>query len=165
MKRVGELLGLLTLVGGLTWVLLNLQGPHQVLDATVGTVLALGGLVLLMPHRIRLPAPLTSGAVVLAALVGTAAGLAVGAASTCCTFAYVMQRGWPFKWMSRGGLADDAATAQRLADSAGWHVDAISLAADLLVFAYAGLVIVAVAVLIRRTAADRHGRRVKETAS
>jgi hypothetical protein len=164
MKRVGELVGAFTLVGGLTWVLLNLHGPHQALDVAVGTVLVLAGLVLLMPHRIRLPGTLTTGVVALAALVGTGAGLAAGAASACCTFAYLVQRGWPFKWLSRGGLADDAATARRLADSAGWHVDAISLAADLLVFAYAGMVIVAVAVLIRRTAADRDARRVEGAA-
>jgi hypothetical protein len=164
MKRVGELLGALTLVSGLTWMLLNLRGPHQVLDVSVGTVLALGGLVLLMPHRIRLPGALTAGATALVALVGTAAGLVAEAAATCCTFAYVVQRGWPFKWISRGGLADDAATARRLADSADWHVDAISLAADLVVFAYAGMVIVAVVVLIRRRAGDRDGQRVEGAA-
>jgi len=164
MKRVGELLGALTLVVGLTWVLLNVRGPHQALDVSVGSVLALGGLVLLMPHRIRLPAALTAGTTALVALVGTAAGLIAGAAATCCTFAYVMQRGWPFKWLSRGGLADDEATARRLADSAGWHVDAISLAADLLVFAYAGIVLVAVVVLVRRRAGDRDERRVKSAA-
>src|SRR3954468_4949671 len=98
MKRVGELLGALTLVGGLTWLLLNLHGPHQWLDGTVGAVLAAGGLVLLMPHRLRLPGLLTAAAATLAALVGAAAGLLAATASTCCTYAYVVQRGWPFGW-------------------------------------------------------------------
>jgi hypothetical protein len=164
MKRVGELFGALTLVGGLTWLLLNLHGPHEWLDATVGAVLAAGGLVLLMPHRIRLPGPLTVGAATVAALAGTAAGLAAAAGSTCCMFAYVVQRGWPFGWASRGGVADDPDTARRLAGSTGWHVDAISLAADLLVFGYAGMVLVAVAVLIRRRTAGHDARRVEPAA-
>jgi hypothetical protein len=164
MKKVGELLGALTLVGGLTWMLLNLHGPHRVLDVTVGAVLAAGGLVLLMPHRIRLPGRLTAGGAGVVALAGTAAGLLTGAASTCCAYAYVMQRGWPFPWLNRGGLADDAATARRLADSSGWHVDAISLAADLLVFAYAGMLIVVLVGLVRRTTAERDARRVEGVA-
>jgi len=164
MKRVGELLGALTLVGGLTWMLLNLHGPHRALDGTVGAVLAAGGLVLLMPHRIRLPGLLTTAGAGLAALAGTAAGLVAGAAETCCAYAYVVRRGWPFPWVSRGAVADDPAGARLLADSAGWHVDAISLAADLLVFAYAGMLIVVVVVLARRTRAGRDARRVEGAA-
>ena len=75
--------GLLTLVGavslvcGLTWVLLNLHGPEPFVDLATGVVLALGGLVLLMPHRIRLPGMATGIAAVVAGVGGTAAGIAV----------------------------------------------------------------------------------------
>jgi hypothetical protein len=164
MKKLGELLGALTLVGGLTWALLNLQGPHQLVDMTVGVVLAAGGLVLLMPHRIRLPGRLTLGGAVLVALAGTGAGLLMVTASACCTFAYVVQRGWPFAWLNKGAIADDATAARLGANSAEWHVDAISLGADLLVFAYAGMVIVAVVVLVRRTEGERAERRVEGVA-
>jgi hypothetical protein len=164
MKKLGELFGALTLVGGLTWALLNLHGPHQLVDVSVGVILALGGLVLLMPHRIQLPGRLTLGGAAAVALAGTAAGLLMVAASACCTFAYVVQRGWPFAWLDKGAWADDASTARLVANSAEWHVDAVSLAADLLVFAYAGMVIVAAVVLVRRTAGERAGRRVEGAA-
>jgi hypothetical protein len=158
-KRVWELLGAVTLVGGLTWMLLNLHGPHRVLDVAAGTVLAAGGLVLLMPHRLRLPGALTAGAAALAALVGTAGGLAAGSAQVCCAFAYVVQHGWPFRWLDRGAVAGDAATARRLAHSAAWHVDAVPLVADLAVWAYAGMLIVVAGVLIRRAMGQRAGAR------
>jgi hypothetical protein len=164
MKKLGELLGALTLVGGLTWALLNLHGPHQLVDVAVGVVLAAGGLVLLMPHRIRLPGRLTLGGAAVVALAGTASGLLMVAASACCTFAYVVQRGWPFAWLDKGAIADDATTARLVANTAEWRVDAISLVADLLVFAYAGMVIVAVVVLVRRTAGERDGHRVEGVA-
>jgi hypothetical protein len=162
-EKVWELIGAVTLVGGLTWVLLNLHGPHPVLDVSVGAVLAAGGLVLLMPHRVRLPGAVTAGAAALAALAGGAAGIAAGSVQICCAYAYVVQRGWPFRWLSRGGVAGDPETARRLAQSARWHVDAVSLGADLLVWAYAGMVIVAVAIVCRRAVAARDGRRAATT--
>jgi hypothetical protein len=142
MRKLGELLGALTLVGGLTWVLLNLHGPHGLVDVAVGVVLAAGGLVLLMPHRVQLPGRPTLGGAAVVALAGTATGLLVTAASACCSYAYVVQRGWPFAWLNKGAWGDDAATARLVAASAGWQVDAIALAADLLVFAYAGMLVV-----------------------
>ena len=144
------LLGGFSLVGGLTWILLTMHGASPALDAAVGTVLALGGLVLLMPHRIRLPRRVTSIVVTGAALAGTGAGLAAGRAQECCDFAYAEFRGWPFAWVSRGGVADDPGTAYRLARSAGWSVDLVPLVADVLLWSYVGLLLVVVAVLVRR---------------
>jgi hypothetical protein len=143
-------LGALSLVGGLTWIMLNLHVSTAALDGGIGTVLTLAGLVLLMPHRIRLPRLVTAGAMAGFALVGTAAGLISERSRQCCEFAYVSERGWPFQWASRGGVADDPETAFRLAQSSGWSVDVISLTADLLLWSYVGLLLVVAAVLIRR---------------
>jgi hypothetical protein len=148
------LLGALSLVGGLTWLLLNMQGTHPVLDTAVSLVLAAGGLVLLMPHRITLPRRVTGIATTGAALAGTVAGLAA-TASQASTIAYVVARGWPFHWLHRGGVADDLETARRIALAADWQVDGVALAADLLVWAYAGMLVVVIAVLIRRSARER----------
>jgi hypothetical protein len=52
--------GALTLVGGLTRPRLDLHCPYQVIDITVSTVFAADGPVLVVPHRIRLPGPLTA---------------------------------------------------------------------------------------------------------
>ncbi len=150
-------LGALSLVGGLTWILLNLHVATAALDAAIGTVLAAGGLVLLMPHRIRLPRLVTAVVMTGSALGGTAAGLIVEKSRRCCEFAYVSERGWPFQWIHRGGFADDPETAFRLARSAGWSIDVVSLAVDLLVWSYAGLLLVVIAVVIgrRRTGSSR----------
>ena len=157
----GGLVGALTLVGGLTWLLLNLNGPHPALDALVGVVFAAGGLVLLMPHRIRLPGLVTSAAAAGAGLGGTAVGLVAGSAQLCCAFAYAMARGWPFHWVQRGAVADDPDNARRLALGADWQVDVVGLIGNLVFWAYAGMLIVAAVGLARRTAADRGARRAQ----
>jgi hypothetical protein len=144
------LLGAFSLVGGLLWILLNLHAASARLDALIGTVLAAGGLVLLMPHRIELPRRRTAIVMAATALGGTAAGLSVSKAQLCCMFGYVIDRGWPFTWASKGGVADDSDTAIRLAQSSSWTVDFVSLAADLLLFAYAGMLLVVIVVLVRR---------------
>ncbi|GAB1694434.1 hypothetical protein [Krasilnikovia sp. M28-CT-15] len=149
------LVGACTLVGGLTWLLLNLHSPQPVLDVAVGVVLAAGGLMLLMPHRTRLPVAATAIAAAATGLVGTAAGLAASTSQTCCMWAYVTTRGWPFRWLGRAAAADDPATAERLAGSQSWEVDALSLAANLLVWSYVGLLAAGVVVAVRRTMAAR----------
>lgn len=149
------LLGAATLVGGLTWGLLNIEGPHVVLDLAVAGVLAAGGLVLLMPHRIELPRRATTVAVVLAALAGTGAGALAADERVCCMYAHIEDRGWPFDWAQRGAVAADPETAQRLSQSASWTVDVLSLGANLLLWAYAGMLLVVIAVLVRRGRADR----------
>jgi hypothetical protein len=137
---VRGLLGALTLVGGLTWLLLNMHGTHPVLDTVVSLVLAAGGLVLLMPHRVTLPGRITGLTATGAALAGTVAGLAA-TATQASTLAYVIARGWPFHWLQRGGIADDPEVARRIAMAADWQVDGIALAADILFWAYAGMLI------------------------
>jgi hypothetical protein len=148
-------LGATTLVGGLTWVLLNLHGPRPATDVPAGLVLAAGGLVLLMPHRITLPPFWGLAGPVAAALAGTAGGLASVLARACCAFVFAEARGWPFRWLQRGAVAGDPETARNLGRAARWQVDVPAAAGDLLVWAYAGLLVVVVAVLVRRAAADR----------
>jgi len=151
---LGGLLGGLTLVGGLTWLLVYLPGSHPATDAVVGVMFTAGGLVLLMPHRVQLPGAATAGAAGAAAAVGTVAGLVIGSAQICCAFVYAATRGFPFGWLQRGAFAGDSATARRLALGSTWQVDALGLAGDLVFWAYAGVLIVVIVRLARRTAAD-----------
>ncbi|MCA2218648.1 hypothetical protein [Jidongwangia harbinensis] len=146
----GTALGAVSLVAGLTWTLLYVEGPQPVVDVTVGVVLALGGLVLLMPHRLPLPPLATTAAAAGTALAGTAAGLAAGTTRVCCMYGYVAERGFPLRWQARGAIADDPDTARRLAEDSGWHVDLAALAANLFVWSYVGMLVVALVVLVRR---------------
>jgi hypothetical protein len=129
-RGLGAALGGLSLVGGLTWMLLNLHGPQPVVDLAVGVVLALGGLVLLMPHRTRLPGRRTTLVAAVAGVVGAGAGLIGKAEHLCCMYTYIVERGFPFRWLTRGGIADDPATARTLAAGDGWHVDVAALAVE-----------------------------------
>lgn len=149
-RAVRGLLGALSLVGGLTWILLNLHAPGPVTDMIVGGVLAIGGLVLLMPHRVPLPGVRTLVGVAGAALVGTAAGLLATHSYLAGMWAYIASRGWPFAWIARGGTADDPQTARALAEQSGWQIDAVNLAADLFFWAFVGLLLVTAAQLRRR---------------
>jgi hypothetical protein len=151
------LLGALSLVGGLTWILFTAHGPTAGVDLAVGLVLAGAGLVLLMPHRIRLPRRVTALVMTVSALAGTVGGLAAVRSQECCSFAFVVDRGWPFAWARRGAVADDPETAFRLAQSARWSADLVSVAADLLLWAYAGMLLVVIGVLVRRAVRERRG--------
>ncbi|HEY0532047.1 MAG TPA: hypothetical protein VGD29_10660 [Actinoplanes sp.] len=144
------LLGAGSLVAGFTWMLINLSNPSAIVDTLVGAVLVAGGVILLMPHRIRLPRRATAVVMTLAAIVGTVTGLA-GGRTTWTGYAYIADRGWPFHWAQRGAIADDAETARRLTEGADWHVDLVALAGTLLFFAYVGLVLIVIAVQIRRS--------------
>lgn len=149
-KTLRWLLGAGSLVAGFTWMLINISNPSAIADALAGCVLVAGGVILLMPHRIRLPRRATAVVMTLTALVGTIAGLA-DRRTTTDDFTYVADRGWPFHWVQRAAIADDAETARRLADSADWRVDLIALAGTLLVFAYVGLVLIVIVVQVRRS--------------
>jgi xanthosine utilization system XapX-like protein len=148
------LLGAGSLVAGFTWMLINLSNPSALVDTLVGLVLVAGGLVLLMPHRIRLPRRVTWVVMTAVALVGTVAGLASGRA-TWSGYAYIAERGWPFHWAQRGAIAGDAETARRLTDGADWNLDLVALAGTLLFFAYVGLVLVVIVTLVRRSRRNR----------
>ncbi len=154
-RRAGRLLrwllGAVSLVGGLTWLLLT---PGHLGDLLVGAVFAAAGLVLLMPHRITLPRRATAVAMVLAALAGTGAGAFVAERQVCCRYAYVENRGWPVDWAQRGAVADDPATAERVAGSANWTIGLPSLAGNALFWAYVGMLCVVIVVLVRRGRRD-----------
>jgi hypothetical protein len=149
--------GALTLVAGLTWLLLNLQSPEPAVDVLVGVVLATGGLILLMPHRVQLPRRWTAGTMALTALAGTAAGLVSAAEQECCMFAYATARGFPFRWIGRGAEAVTPEAARNLARAADWRIDAISMTADLLFWAFVGLLAVVAVDATRRSRRDRVG--------
>ncbi len=147
------LLGALSLVCGVTWILVTVHSPSAAVDLTVGAVFAAAGLVLLMPHRIRLPRLVTAIVMAMVAIAGAAAGLARGTVRVG-EYAYIADRGFPVAWVQRGAIAEDAATAERLARSANWTLDLISLATNLLFWAYVGMIFVVVAVLIQRKAQE-----------
>ena len=155
-RRAGRvlrfLLGAVSLVGGLTWILLT---PGHPSDLLVGAVFAAAGLVLLMPHRLPLPRRVTAVVMVVAAPAGTVGGTFVADRQLCCSFAYAENRGWPVYWAQRAAVADDPATAARAAGSANWTVDLPSLAGNALFWAYAGMLLVVIAVLIRRGRRDK----------
>ncbi len=149
---VRGLLGAVSLVGGLTWILLNLGAPRPVTDMIVGVVLATGGLVLLMPHRLPLPGRVTTAATVGAAAVGTLAGSATQSTQLSGMYAYLASRGWPSAWLARGGVGGDPASARQVAEQSGWQIDAVNLAADLYFWGLVGLLLVAATRLARRPA-------------
>ncbi|MFI5496504.1 hypothetical protein [Actinoplanes sp. NPDC051859] len=146
--RIGALIrggaGAVTLVGALTWILLNLPATGRQADLIVGAVLAAGGLVLLMPHRVPLPALPTAATSAGSALVGALAGLLHETTRTGGMWAYVARRGWPYEWLNRGAVADDPQTARALAEQASWQVDAVNLAATVLFWGFAGLLLAAI---------------------
>ena len=144
------LLGAFSLVGGLTWILLTAHGQSAALDLTIGVVAALAGLVLLMPHRIRLPRLITPIVMAMVAIAGAAAGLLHVSERDCCMYAHVVDRGFPFVWVERAGVGADPETAERLARAANWTVDLVSLTANLVLWAYAGMLLLVIAVLVRR---------------
>ncbi|MFI7541042.1 hypothetical protein [Actinoplanes sp. NPDC049599] len=149
---VRGVLGAVSLVGGLTWILLTLGAPRPVADLIVGGVLAGAGLVLLMPHRVPLPGRLTAAVTATTAAAGTLAGALTESTQLGGMYVYVASRGWPSAWLSRGGLGGDPATARQVAEQSGWQIDAVNLAADLYVWALAGVLLVAAAGLARREA-------------
>jgi hypothetical protein len=155
-RRTGRvlryLLGAVSLVGGFTWILLT---PGHPSDLLVGAVFAAAGLVLLMPHRITLPRRVTAVAMVVAALAGTVGGTFVAERQVCCMYAYVENRGWPIDWAQRGAVADDPATAERVAGSSNWTVGLPSLTGNALFWAYAGMLVVVIVVLVRRGRRDK----------
>jgi hypothetical protein len=151
---VRGLIGALSLVGGLTWILLNLSAPRPVTDLIVGGVPAVGGLVLLMPHRVPLPARATAVATVGVAVGGTLAGVLIESTRLGGMWAYLATRGWPSAWLARGGVGGDPAAARQVAEQSGWQIDAVNLAVDLYFWAFVGLLL---------GAAVRGGRRAAPT--
>ena len=126
-----------------------------VLDLSMGVSLRDGPyllfhVVLLMPHRIRLPRFATAVTMTATALVGALAGLTSKTTQTCCTYAEFSERGWPFHWAQRSALGDTANEAHLLVKASTWHVDLVALAGTLLVFAYVGMLLIVVTTLIRR---------------
>ncbi|WP_433792150.1 hypothetical protein [Actinoplanes sp. CA-252034] len=77
-------------------------------------------------------------------LAGTAAGLIVRTITTGGMFGWFEDRGWPFAWLGRGAVADGLDEARRQAVAEGWALDPTRLVVDVIVWAYAGLVLICV---------------------
>jgi hypothetical protein len=63
--------------------------------------------------------------------------------AVCCMTAYSVRHGYPFTFLGRH-------------DGGGWHVDSPQLAADLLFWGYAGLIVLVLVAMARR-AGKHHG--------
>ncbi|MFD1373484.1 hypothetical protein [Actinoplanes sichuanensis] len=148
----------MSLTFGMFWLVMNLT---VAVDRHVFTGLAMagGGLVLLLWRRIRLPVRLVGVVSVVVGAAGTVAGLIVRTVSTGGMFGWFEDRGWPFAWLARGGLADSPDEARRLAVAGGWGVDWTRLAADVVVWAYTGLVLIC---LIGLAVRAQKGRKAPE---
>ncbi|GAA2548690.1 hypothetical protein GCM10010435_17820 [Winogradskya consettensis] len=145
MRALRIFLGAVTLVLGLTWLLLNLTLDGFVRDLIVGVVLAAAGLVLLMPHRVALPLVPTAVITTVVTLVGMAAGLLAVRSQLSGMWAFNTWRGWPYEWLNKGASAEMSDAAQDLAAKASWEVpDFLHVLGDLYFWAMAGLLVAAV---------------------
>ncbi|BBH64736.1 hypothetical protein ACTI_14210 [Actinoplanes sp. OR16] len=149
---IRAVIGATGLLCGGFWLVVNLiSGSPQ--DAAVGVTPVLGGLMVLFWDRLRIRSPWVAPVAVAAGLAGAVAGLAVHRVSTGGMFAWIEYRGWPFEWLSRGGLGDDFDEARRIAEASGWSAEPLRLAVDVVLHSYTSLVlIVGLILLLRRLA-------------
>jgi len=104
-------------------------------------VLLAGGLLLISLDRGAAGAwPLAAGGAVLAG--GTLISALPAHNGACCMSAFAVRHGYPFTFLGRN-------------EGGGWHADTARLVADLLFWAYAGLVVLALVALTRRLAQHR----------
>jgi hypothetical protein len=121
-------------------------------DAAVfSSMLVLGGVILLAQARQR---PQTSRVAWIAAAAVTAAGLAasvlVPVGRSCCDAAWTVALGLPMPWTTGGGDT----WSQAVGDAWTGRWDPVSAVADVLFWAYAGMIVLVVVGLARR--ATRH---------
>jgi hypothetical protein len=143
-------LGALSLVGGLTWLLLNASGSLRGVDVATGVILVASGLVLVLHRHIPWPTRPALPVAGVATVFGATTTLGVHSAALGGMFAYVERRGFPFTWLSRGGVADDPETARQAAAMDAWDVSVLPLLVNMFVWASAGVVIVVLAHWLRR---------------
>ncbi|WP_229075676.1 hypothetical protein [Actinoplanes sp. DH11] len=141
------------LAGGFWLVMTLLSGDPQA--ASTGALPIGGGLVLLCWDRLRLPARRVAAAVAMIIPAGLAAGLAVERTVLGGMFGWFAYRGWPFTWLERGAAADSPAEARRLAEASDWAVEPFRLVVDVVLWAYAGLVLSAGVILLVRALRGR----------
>jgi hypothetical protein len=106
------------------------------------TMLFVGGLVLLsLPWLGRspgLPGYVAGGLVAAAGMV--VSGIMV-TSSQCCLTVFQVRHGWPFAFVARNEATGEAGR---------WHIDSQHLLADLMFWAYVGLMVLVVIALLRR---------------
>ncbi|MBO3740426.1 hypothetical protein [Actinoplanes flavus] len=147
-------IGLMSLLVGGFWLVMSPNGG-DLTDAFMGAVVAAGGLVLLLWHRLGLSGRPVSVAAGAAGVTGTLAGLTVYAGGVCCMFSFSESRGWPLTWLGRGAVADTEDEAIRLARAESWGVYPSDLLVDLVVWAYAGMVLAVLIGLVGRAIRNR----------
>ncbi len=140
------------MIAGLTTRLAELiseePAPRFVLAASVA---AAGGAALVFLPRLRLrPTPMGVVVTLVTALAGTAAGLLRSIESTCCAYAYLVGRGYPFEWLRRGDTGDTPAAARAATLDKPWNRHWDAFAADLAFWGFAGVLAVVVVALLRR---------------
>ncbi|GLY00951.1 MULTISPECIES: hypothetical protein [Actinoplanes] len=122
-----------------------------------GVLLLAGGLVFVLWRRLTPPVKPVLAAAVAAAVAATAAGTLYASSSVCCMYSYGEGRGWPFFWLGRGASADDPETARLLAEANGWALLPDGLLGNVVVGAYAGMIVMVVISVARRS---KSGRKV-----
>ncbi|GGN55817.1 hypothetical protein GCM10010112_07020 [Actinoplanes lobatus] len=147
-------IGLLSVLAGGFWLVMSPFGG-DLTDAFMGAVVAAGGLVLLLWHRLGLSGRLVSVAAGVTGVTGALAGLTVYASGLCCMFSFFESRGWPLTWLGRGAVADTSDEAIRLARAESWGVYPSDLVIDLVVWAYAGMVLAVLIGLVVRAIRSR----------
>ncbi|MEU4562127.1 hypothetical protein AB0F72_27400 [Actinoplanes sp. NPDC023936] len=155
--------GVLGLLGGAFWLVMTLsEGDPRVTAA--GAAAVLGGLILLFWDRLRLPARIVVPAAVAGGLIGTVAGLAARGISTCCMFGWSEGRGWPFVWLTRGGVADTPDEARRLGIEEGWTAIPFRMLADVVLWSYASLVLIVGVLVLTRVLRGHFAPKVPDPA-
>ncbi|KUL21928.1 hypothetical protein [Actinoplanes awajinensis] len=134
-------------------------GALAVLFAPAALVVLAAGALLLCWHRLRPSAAFAAVGAVAGAVAGTFGTLLVRTEELCCMFGWSEGRGWPYSWLTRGGVADEPDTARQLAIADGWDVYPEHLAADVVLWAYTGFVLFAVIGLGWRIGRERRGGR------
>ncbi len=126
-------------------------GPADRTFVLASVVGAAGGAVLLFLHRLGLrPGPIGWAAALVSGVGGAAAGLLHGTAQTCCAFAHLAARGYPFPWLRRGASAETAGAAVAKTAGRPWHPHWDALLADVLFWAYLGVLAAVLVALVRR---------------
>ncbi len=141
------LLGGAYLALGVAW---GLGDAPRVTGIVMGVVMAAGGLVLLLTRRFRLPARSLWAVVAGTVLLGALAGLTVRSTAMGGMYGYTERRGFPFAWLTRGAVADDADAARQAAEAAAWQVGVAPLLGTVVVYAAAGILVLVLALALRR---------------
>ncbi|BCY14941.1 hypothetical protein [Actinoplanes sp. L3-i22] len=134
-------------------------GAIAVVFTPAGLVLLAAGATIAFWHRLRPSAAFAAVGAVAGAVAGPLATLGVRTEQLCCMFGWSEDRGWPSAWLSRWASADTPEQARALAIAGGWQPDPVYLATDVVLWAYAGLLVFVVINLAGRAYRAHRGPR------